>query len=292
MSKRKFYFDAKWISLVFFLVLVLALLVNELIKSPIDHSPEVTFTSKEQMELRFVNVGQGDCTILRTPSGKGILIDVGPEEKETEILNSISAMGIKEIEYLILTHPHSDHVSSVDKIIDAVKVNNIIHSDHDYSKILQKASEKNILIEFCQKNKPIEIDGVDIVFLTNGSEIPKDENGCIVTGIRYKETSFLLSSDSSEDYENYLIKNKLSFDCDVLKVSHHGSSASSSEEFLNAFKPEIAVISVGENNSFGHPSKTVLERLEKTCGLILRTDLNGNIRIRSDGNNIKAFSEK
>jgi len=292
MSKREFYFDPKWISIVFFAILFGFLLIHELISGPIDHTPEVDFTSKEQIEIRFVDVGQGDCTIIRTSSGKGIIIDTGNKETETNILNAVSAMGISKIQYLILTHPHSDHTSSLDKIIDAVEVENIVYSNQDFGSILNKAKEKNINVNICKKREKLEIDGLEFIFLTDGSETKNPADGCIITAARYKNTSFLFTSDANRELEELLLNDHLIFNCDVIKVAHHGSSTSSSKEFITAFDPETAVISVGKDNGYAHPSKEVLERLESSCELVLRTDINGDVRIRSDGNAVKVFSEK
>ena len=251
----------------------------------------------QDLQISFFDIGQGDAALIKSPSGHNILIDGGPGSKILECLPKELSWYDQTIDLMILTHPHSDHVDGLIPVLKRYDVKQIlstgvVHSSPTYLAWLDIVREQNIPLVIVDREQIINLGNdclLQLIYpLTNlsGREVNNLNNSSIVARLTYKDTSFLFMGDAEIEVEQELIQKGVYLESNVLKTGHHGSDTSSSEEFLNLVKPEYAIVSSGKDNSFGHPSRRVLKRLERIGVKILRTDELGTVRMRSDGKNI------
>lgn len=245
---------------------------------------------KGDLKVHFIDVGQGDSTFIEFPNGETMLIDAGEWTEAEKVIDYINGCGANKIDYLIATHPHSDHIGGLSYVINEFETGKmympkVSHQTKTFENLLD-AIEENDLPVFSAKegvviceNEQLKIQIIAPV--SDGYESLNDYSAVI--RLDYGETSFLFMGDAEQISENEI---EADVNVDVYKVGHHGSKTSSSKEFLYRVMPEIAVISVGEDNDYGHPSKPVLTRLDEIGAKILRTDECGDIVIQSDGINI------
>jgi competence protein ComEC len=249
------------------------------------------------LEVNFFDVGQGDSFFIETPKRQQILIDGGPTSAILEKLGQAMPFWDRTIDLLILSHPEKDHLSGLIEILKRYRVENILWTGvirdipeyKEWSMLLQKEGAEIFLAKTGQK---ISSQGFVMEILypfeeLAGKEFKNSNNTSIVAKLVFGENSFLFTGDAEEDVEKELIIKKLSIDSDILKIAHHGSKTSSSDDFVKLVSPKIAVISAGKGNSYGHPHKEVLDVFAKYGIKILRTDLQGDIKIFSDGKNLK-----
>ena len=250
----------------------------------------------EYLQVYFFSVGQGDSQFIETPQGHQILIDGGPNSLVLEKLNKIMPFWDKTIDMVILTHPEKDHMSGLLDVLERYKVDYFI-----WTGVIKNNAENKILAEILEdlKEKPDSIKIInayagikikagdaqmEIIYpLENlvGQEIKDANNTSIVGRLAYRENSFLFTGDISSVIEKKLA-GLYNLKSDVLKVAHHGSKYSTSDLFLRAVKPNIAIIGVGKN-SYGHPTQEVLNRLMNFGSKIFRTDIDGDVKILSNG---------
>ena len=250
------------------------------------------------LEVIFFDIGQGDAGFIETPSYHQILIDGGPDSTILEKLSKEMPFWDRSIDLIILTHPERDHLIGLIEVLKKYKVENILWTGivrdtaeyKEWKKLIEEEGAKIVLAKSGQKilwrsdlHNYME---VLYPFENLDGKVFKDSNNTsIISKLVFGKNSFLFTGDAYKDVEGKLINKKAEIDSDVLKIAHHGSKTSSSEEFIKAVSPEIAVISVGRENKYGHPNQEVLELLEKYGIRVLRTDLDGDIKIISDGKN-------
>lgn len=243
--------------------------------------------------VHFINVGQGDAILINNPSFN-ILIDSGSNNYSDELISYLKSFKINDITYLIATHPHEDHIGSMDDIIKTFNIKNIIApkvttDDVDFNNFLKALVEKNLQITLIENNSTINLSNNNsIKFLWSGY-ITSDNlnNNSIVFKYINNNISFLFTGDMEKEIESKLLYlNSDLLSSNVLKVPHHGSNSSSSIEFLNQINPNISIISCGLGNDYGHPHKNTLANLNKIDSSIYRTDISGNIIIKTDGHKL------
>ena len=228
----------------------------------------------------FIDVGQGDSQLVVTSSGKAILIDGGGFASMTDLTRNMGDYtvvpflydyGITKLDLVVSTHGDDDHLQGLLTVFKEIKVDNLIipyNKDLEpYRSLLELAGKQNTATRACKAGDIITLDNDTSIKVLNPIEGIKhnkspENNGAIVFKVNYKKVSILFTGDIEKEAEKILLDNNADLKADVLKVSHHGSKTSTTEEFLNAADPKIAVISVGKNNNFGHPSESVIERLE------------------------------
>lgn len=247
-------------------------------------------------EITFIDVGQGDSIFISMPYNRGnILIDTGGNEMFYDKLNVknntysigkdtivmyLKSIGKKELDYLILTHGDNDHLGEAIKVVDNIKVNNVIFNcgsinDNEF-KIINVLRERRIDYDFyC--NKKLKLYKYDLYFINDSKDYGNENDNSLVMYLDINNYKFLFTGDISDKVEEELLL-KYNLDVDVLKVPHHGSKTSSSNKFLNETSPLYSIIEVGLDNRFNHPSQIVLERLEKVNSKIYRTDKMGSIK--------------
>lgn len=241
-----------------------------------------------QLTAHYIDVGQGDCEFIELPNNETMLIDAGDSGSGPEITAYIKNLGYDTINYLVATHPHADHIGGMSYVIKNL---NIVHmympekstNTKTFENLLQTILDMNIKVEKAESGTVIlNTENLKIDILAPDSEQYKNLNNySAVIKIDYKNTSFLFMGDAEKEVEEKLPNKEIQ--TDVLKVGHHGSDTSSTAAFLEKVSPKYAVISCGKNNRYGHPDSITLQNLESVGSVILRTDLDGTIIIRSDG---------
>jgi len=246
------------------------------------------------LEVNFFDIGQGDGIFIETPQGHQVLIDGGPDSSILEKLEKEMPFWDRSIDLVILTHPEHDHLAGLLEVLESYKVKDILwtgilRDTAEYKKWLELAGDFKI----AQAGQRIILSDIslDILFPLDdleGQVIKNSNNTSIMARLVFGNNSFLFTGDNYKSVERKLFSQEL--DSDVLKVGHHGSKTSTSKEFIEYVSPEIAIISVGKDNHYGHPADETLETLEKYDIRILRTDQEGDIKIISDGLNYKVKS--
>ncbi|MDO8524293.1 MAG: ComEC/Rec2 family competence protein [bacterium] len=248
-----------------------------------------------QLRAVFFDIGQGDSIFIETPQKHQILIDGGPSNKVAEKLGKEMPFWDKTIDLVILTHPDYDHQRGLLDVLDNYKVNNIIWTGElsegkTFESWLLKLQKEGAKISLAKAGAKV-IAGNSRIDILYPLELPKKDSknnndSSIVARMVFGQTAFIFTGDANREAEQAIIANNESIESNVLKVSHHGSRSASSPGFLANVKPSIAVISVGANNSYGHPHQEVLSNLSESAIKVLRTDQMGDIKIFSDGQNI------
>lgn len=271
-------------------IVILAILSIFLFKSLINSKS--SSTNPNEMKVHFIDVGQGDSILIQV-NYKNILIDSGPKDEKDKLVKYLNSLNIHQFDYVIATHPHEDHIGNMAYIINNYKVLNfyspkIDNNTTSFENMAEALSRKNLKIKILKANASTINLGENTlveVFSPNLAYYDNLNNYSPIIKISYGHNSFLFTGDAEEEIEQEIITNNFNLKSDVLKVAHHGSSTSTTKSFLDSVKPKIAVISVGKNNSYGHPTKDTLNKLKESK--VYRTDIDGNIVITSDGNTIK-----
>lgn len=244
------------------------------------------------LSIHTIDVGQGDSILIQTPSSKNILIDGGDDNSHHIISSYLKKQNVENIDYIIATHFDSDHIGGLDNIIDKFNVSNIYAPNYEsdtvsYQNLINSCLNKNLNLQCLSSGDFINIeDNINLEVLAP-SYIQEENNlNSIVFRLDYKNKSFLFTGDAEASNELNIINSYELNDIDFLKVGHHGSSSSTTSEFVEEVSPDIAVISCGYKNQYGHPHKSTLDTLEKNNVLTYRTDILGNIVFYSDGDTI------
>lgn len=239
-----------------------------------------------KLNILFFDVGQADC-ILVLNKGKCVLIDAGNSGDGEFIVNGIKALGIEKIDYVVGTHIHEDHIGGMSYIVDSFDIGEFYLPYNEtttttyYKKLLTSLTEKEESIVEINVGDKFSVEDANFeVMAVDHSEPENANNTSIVLELVFGNQKYLFMGDAETEVEDGRKWN----DVDVLKVGHHGSNTSTSQEFLNQVAPEISIISVGEGNSYGLPKDKILTRLEKIGTTIYRTDNDGTIQLISDGN--------
>ena len=234
--------------------------------------------------ISVLSVGNGD-SILVCSNGSATLIDTGDQMYSRELVRKIRGYGINSIETLVLTHSHSDHIGSAEYILSTLKVENVVLPEFKSDETQENKSLKDLNDAVSKSNaqKYIATQGMvintgDIEFtvLQSDANQPDINNRSTVLMAKFDDKKFLFMADLEAEGEEQLIDNKINFDCDVLKVGHHGSKTSTTAEFLEIATPQISAISVG-SNSYGHPADSVIDSLKQAGSQVFRTDRHGDI---------------
>lgn len=251
-----------------------------------------------ELEVYFLDVGQGDAIFIQAPGGNQVLIDGGPNKAVLGELARVMPFYDRSIDMVIESHPDSDHIGGLPEVLNRYDVGMVMESGVNsdsavYLETEKIINKKNIKKVLARRGIRINLDDgafLDILFPDRDPSGWDTNDASIIAKLQYGGKSFLFTGDSPQKVEKYLVSlGGKNLDSDVLKVGHHGSKTSSSEEFLGYISPEYVVISVGKDNRYGHPHQEILDRLAKFGVKILRTDESGTIKIKTNGENLQIF---
>ncbi len=260
------------------------------------------------LTVHFIDVGQGDAALLQTPGGKNMLIDTGGWSGEFQkgsgagsqvVLPYLQRLGVNTLDVLLLSHPHEDHAGGAMAIIQRLpvklavvsplKVNHLNDNeplDEGYLQILAELKGRGVRTEEAYAGQTLKLDDQLEIEILSPADLPDNlNNRSLVLKVTYRKCSFLFTGDIEKEQQQALAEKKVNLKSEVLKVPHHGSGDFAAD-FLKEVDPSVAVISVGKNNSFGHPADTLIEFLEQMDVYIYRTDLHGAVIVTTDGRSV------
>ena len=264
---------------------------------------ERVLPQKGKLSVIALDVGQADSIFIKSPSGKTMLVDAGDIDSYEAIDVYLTQAGIKKIDVLVATHPHSDHIGSMKRVIENYEIGSIYmpkaeHTTKTYSNLLLAIKDKGLKINTAKggatKTIPFDNDIVVSIFSPMAEKYDNLNNYSIVLKITYGKNSILLTGDIEREIEKDILK-KIPNDLlksDVLKVAHHGSTTSSTPDFLKAVAPTYAFISLGTDNSYGHPHDKIVKRLNDLDIKFYQTNLNGYLAFFSDSEKYNIVTSK
>jgi len=247
--------------------------------------------------ITYLDVGQGDAELIQS-GGQTMLIDAGGNSTAKSLVNLLQNKGITKIDVLVGTHPHEDHIGGLDAVINQFDIGTIYMPEvaattKTFEDVLTAIETKGLTVTSPKPGKTFTLGtATGTILAPNGKDYDDLNNYSIVIRVTYGNTSFLFAGDAETKSENEILAKGFNVHAEVLKVGHHGSTSSTSDNFLKAVSPEYAVIEVGKGNDYGHPHQETLDKLNTAKVKIYRTDLNGNITFTSDGNKITVETEK
>ena len=257
---------------------------------------------EDGLQVYFLDVGQGDSELIRIPAEGdyfNVLLDTGEYAYADGLTNYLRDLGVERIDALICSHPHTDHMGCMARIVQRFDIGSVymplLPEDQTpttsaYEALLDRVLEKGLVITQLYADVPIDCPaGAEFQVMSPEKDAVWDDvnNYSAVIRLSYGETSFLFTGDAESDSEELILDAGYDLSADVLKVGHHGSSTSTSEPFLAAVDPRWAVISCGKDNSYGHPHRETRQLLGDWPGLtVYRTDQDGTVLAQSDGEQI------
>ena len=267
-----------------FLLFIVATLFGVLYQ----HAPQ-----KTDLSVSFLDVGQGDAIFIQTPDGVQVLVDGGPKENVMAKLKEVMPRGDTTIDMIVVTNPDSDHISGFSSVLDTYRVDGVLlagtrSTTETYKGLMKKIEAKHVRQIGAYKDTQIALGNGAILSVLFPDQVVRGwerNDGSIVMRLSYKDTSVMLMGDATAETEKLILSTsdhtKLS--SHILKLGHHGSRTSTSEEWLDVVSPTVAIVSAGENNSYGHPHPEVVERLVERGIEVRQTGLDGTITYISNG---------
>lgn len=277
--------------IIFLIIIIIGLLSKEQIlnKTTNDKKTSNNIITDSQLEIYFFDVGQADSILIKE-NDYTMLIDGGNQSDGKNLVKYLEEdLNINDIDILVGTHPHEDHIGGLTDIINSLEIGkiylpNATTTTKIFEKLLDTIEENNYKITIPKINEEFNLNNMNFKVIYTGTDESDLNNTSIVLKLKYGKTSYLFTGDATKTTEEKILDKDIT--SDVLKIGHHGSSYSTTEEFLNKVNPKYAIIQVGTNNKYNHPSKQTLDKLNEKNIKIYRTDENGTIKLTSDGKNI------
>ncbi len=252
------------------------------------------------LTVHFIDVGQGDCQLIRT-SSKSVLIDCGEREYYPRVIEYLKAQEITRLDYVIMTHPHSDHAGGMSYILEEFDIgalimpkvkDSMVPTTNTYMRILKAVESKKITLEYAEPNREYKLDDAKMTVLSPVNDYSDLNNYSVSVRLIHGENTFMFTGDMETKAENDVLQSGADVSAKVLKVGHHGSNTSTSQDFLDAVDPRYAVIGVGDPNDYGHPNKETIDKLKSKNIEIYRTDQKGHIIFVSDGKDFNILTKE
>lgn len=271
--------------IILLLIFVISLYAKKYVEESYSYQ-ETGISTTSNLEIYYFDVGQADSIFLNN-NGYTMLIDAGNNSDGENIVKFLKEKNISDIDVVLGTHPHEDHIGGLDDIIKSFEIGKIympdaISTSKTFSDVLDVIEEKEYSVNIPIVDEVFNLNDMKFKVIYTGTDEDDLNDYSIVLRVDFGSTSYLFTGDISSSVEKDLLDKDINVD--VLKVAHHGSNYSSSEKFLNIVNPKYAIISVGYNNKYDHPSSEILERLKNSN--VYRTDKDGTIKIDSDGKSI------
>lgn len=253
-----------------------------------------------EVQVHFIDVGQGDCSLI-VSGDDTLLIDTGEKENSDKICQYLKDMGVDSLDYMLLTHPHSDHMGGASEIIRSIEVENVIlprvtddmtPTAKFYENFLDVIEEKGMKMTAAEAGAKYEIGNFSLELISPVKDYDDLNNYSVSAVLSHGDNTFLFTGDVEKKAEKDILENNGFSDIDVYKAAHHGSSTSNCKDMLDVITPEYVVISCGKDNSYGHPHDEIVKRFEKYADEIYRTDLNGTIVFTSSEDGFKVETEE
>jgi competence protein ComEC len=253
---------------------------------------QATFSNSE-LSVMIIDVGQGDSILVTFGNADVMLIDAGESKNAEAVKEELDERGITQIDVLVATHPHADHIGGMAEIIEKYEIGGIYMSDMQadtktYQKLRDTIEAHHIPLTEAFAGMTFNMGGAECTIVSPAQDADKDPNNeSVMLLLDYLDNEFLFTGDAEEWSEQQVLDAGYNIDADVLKVAHHGSSTGTSEAFLRAVTPDYAVISCGKDNKYRHPHDETLELLDEYGVDTLRTDISGDVLFISDGYNLR-----
>ena len=266
------------------------------VSEPIIPEPPAELPVNSTFEIHFIDVGQGDCSLVLC-DGNAMLIDGGESSESSKVYAYLKAHGIDHLDYMVATHAHSDHIGGLSGALNYASVGSAFcpvteYDSKTFSSLVKYLGNQNVSITVPSAGDTFALGSAQVQILGPQRNYDDPNDTSIVLKITYGETSFLFTGDAERTAEADILDAGYDLSATVLKVGHHGSDTSTSYPFLREIMPEYAVIQVGKDNSYGHPTEDTLSRLRDADAKVYRNDLQGTIICTSDGESVAFSTEK
>ena len=282
---------------IIFLIILCLLIVG--CSSPFvenDAETSISTFSGDTLRVNYIDVGQGDAIFIQLPNKETMLIDAGESFEVDNVINYLNNLGITKIDYVVGTHPHTDHIGGLESIVNTFDIGSIympkaVSNTKTYEDLLTAINNKGLKVKTAKSGVVVLDDNnLKLEFIAPNSDSYSELNNySTVLKLTYLDNTFLFMGDAETLSENEITSE---IKADVIKVGHHGSDSSSGIEFVKKVSPEYAIIMVGEGNSYNHPYQSIIDRYQSVGAKVLRTDLDGNIVCDSDGVDVTCSGDK
>jgi competence protein ComEC len=274
-----------------------------LLPSPTVTTPPTAPAGGQPLTVLFLDIGQGDATLMRSPGGRTMLIDGGngPSDADNVILPALQAWGSDRLDVMVITHPDQDHIGGLPRVVEAVPVGQVVltgqvHTTQTYERLLTAIRDKRLPAVRARGGVSLDFDPALTTSILGPTDalVESDDtnNASIVIRMSYGSVTFLFIGDAEETEEEVILNSGADVHAQILKVGHHGSRNSTSPDWLQAVSPQVGIISVGENNRYGHPHPEVLQWLSQFGVKVYRTDQQGTITVTTDGTTYEVSTER
>lgn len=249
------------------------------------------------LEVHYIDVDQGDAILIKQ-GDRNMLIDAGENHKGQVVVDYLRSVDVQTLDYVVGTHPHSDHIGGLDDVINSFEINAVIlpdkiHTTKTFEDVLSAISSKSLKITNPKVGDVFELGEAKFTILApNGSEYSNLNNYSVSVKLEYGNNSFVFTGDAEKQSEEEMIDNGIDLKADVLKAGHHGSNTSNTDSFVNKVDPDYVVIQVGEGNKYNHPDIDIVTKFENNGVQVFRTDIHGTVIATSDGNDITFTTHK
>ena len=264
-----------------------------------DSSQSAKPEADAQMQVHFIDVGQGDCTLIKC-GGEAMLVDSGERDDGDTVINYIKKLGVKSFKYIIVTHPHTDHMGEMPDILKAFKTekfimpkvpDNMVPTIMRYEKMLKQVKAQGLTVTWSSDTQ-FKLGSAVINTYTPKQELEGLNNYSTLVKVTCGERKFLITGDCEKEEEADILSQKFDLTADVLKVPHHGSYEGTTYELLSAVKMKYAVISCGKDNDYGHPHDSTLNRIKKYTNKVYITKDNGTVVFDCSASGIKVKAQR